>query len=111
MGKPGSGKTKQAREENPGAYWKLQNKWWDGYKGQKAVIIDDLGTEHGKYLITHLKLWADPWQNHPGEIKGGQVPLTYDTLIVTSNYEMDQFCSGVDLEALQRRFHVVHFDD
>jgi hypothetical protein len=90
---------------------KLQNKWWDGYRGQKAVIMDDLGPDHAKYLITHLKLWADPWQNHPGEIKGGQVALVYDTFIVTSNYRPENFCSGIDLEALCRRFEIIDWDN
>lgn len=65
---------------------KLSNKWWDGYQGQEAVIMDDLGEEHAKCLTSHLKHWADPWGKMPGEIKGGQVALTYDTFIVTSNY-------------------------
>jgi len=60
-------------------------------------------------LAYHLKLWADPWQNHPGEVKGGQVALTYDTLIVTSNYSPEQCFSGVDLAAIQRRFTVEVF--
>jgi hypothetical protein len=111
VGPPGCGKTRKAREENPGAYFKLQNKWWDGYQGHNTVIMDDLGPDNAKYLITHLKLWADPWQNHPGEIKGGQVALTYNKMIVTSNYEIGSFCSGVDAEALHRRFEVIRWDD
>lgn len=63
VGPPGTGKTRRATSDHPDAYRKLQNKWWDGYQGQKAVIIDDLGKENAKCLTTHLKLWADPWQN------------------------------------------------
>lgn len=32
-GKTGTGKTRTAREENPGFFRKHCNKWWDGYEG------------------------------------------------------------------------------
>ena len=60
-----------ATEKYPEHYKKLANKWWDGYHGQKAVLLDDLG-KNGACLNYHLKLWADPWNNNPGEVKGGQ---------------------------------------
>lgn len=70
-GKPGSGKTRWAVSHYPQAYRKLQNKWWDSYQAHKAVIIDDLGQEAKAWIGTFLKQWADPWYNHPGEVKGG----------------------------------------
>lgn len=70
-GAPGSGKSRWATQTYPLAYKKLQNKWWDGYQSHEAVLMDDLGKDNAKFLTTHLKLWADPWQNHPGETKGG----------------------------------------
>lgn len=60
-GKPGCGKTRYATAHFKLAYKKLQNKWWDGYTGQEAVLLDDLGKETAKALTTHMKLWADPW--------------------------------------------------
>lgn len=89
---------------------KLGNKWWDGYQGQTAVILDDLGHDAAKCLATHLKHWADPWGKMPGEVKHGQVPLTYDTFIVTSNYAPEDLYEGIDLEAIRRRFKVTKFD-
>lgn len=109
-GEPGTGKTRKATDEHPDAYKKLANRWWDGYQGQKTVILDDIGKDTAKCLVNHLKLWADPWQNHPGEDKGGQKVLSYDTFIVTSNYDIDDLeISGVDLAALKRRFQIHHF--
>jgi len=74
------------------------------------VVIDDIGAEKGRTLVDHLKLWADPWQNQPGETKGGQCALKYNNLIVTSNYPLMSIAEGVDLAALERRFETRHFE-
>lgn len=92
-GKAGCGKTRTAVTNHPDAYMKLSNKWWDGYQGQKSVILDDLDPERAKPLTQHIKHWADPWGKMPGEIKGGQVPLVYDTFIVTSQYHPSEIWS------------------
>lgn len=108
-GETGLGKSRKANEEYPNAYKKMCNKWWDGYQGEKAVIIEDLDRRHDK-LGHHLKLWADPWQTFVGEAKGGALSPDYDVLIVTSNLHIhDVFCNPSDLEPLLRRFKVVHF--
>lgn len=70
-GEPRTGKSRLARSQP--CYVKLANKWWDNYKpwdpDHKRVVLDDLGKEKGKALADHLKLWADPWFNQPGEVK------------------------------------------
>lgn len=109
VGEPGTGKSRKARDDNPDAYLKSQNKWWDGYAGEKVVIWDDL--DRGAIgLGHHLKIWTDRYAC-TGEIKGGTVKLQHDKLIVTSNYTIEALW-GEDpemCEALQRRFKVTKF--
>lgn len=108
-GETGTGKSRTAREENPSAYIKLRNKWWDGYKDQPCVIIEEWSPEDSKYLAQHLKQWAD---HHPftAEVKGGTIYIRPPKIIITSNYSMeDCFVDERDLAPLQRRFKVRHF--
>ncbi len=81
-GKPGCGKTYYATSKYPNHYLKLQNKWWDGYKGEEVVILDDL---NDKSLGYYIKIWSDNYKCK-GEIKNGTIPLNFKIFIVTSNY-------------------------
>lgn len=76
-----TGKSTWARENFPDAYHKLQNKWFDGYNREKAIILDDLDIDS---LGHHLKIWMDV---HPckGENKGQTIALQHEWFIVTSN--------------------------
>jgi len=69
-----------------------------------------MGPDRGKCIVDDIKLWADDWYNQPGQTKGGQVVLTYDELYVTSNYPPASIATGVDLEAIEARFEVIHFN-
>lgn len=113
-GPPGTGKSHHARqfaEQFEGLYIKQQNKWWDGYAGEHAVLLDDLDTP---VLGHHLKIWADKYAAN-GEIKGAQCALEHRVLIVTSNYSIDSLFTDDDpnkpqkgrndlIAALKRRF-------
>ena len=72
IGPPGVGKTHSVISAEPSLYRKAQNKWWDGYVGQPAVLIDDFD-ETGASLHHYLKLWADRWA-HTGRSKGAMSP-------------------------------------
>lgn len=70
-GASGCGKSSTARKLYPDAYIKNCNKWFDGYSGEKSIIMDDVDDNHA-CLGHHLKIWTD----HYGcrfEIKGGSV--------------------------------------
>ena len=81
-GPPGSGKTYFVTHSYNNFYMKQQNKWWDGYKGQNVVILDDLDEPS---MSHYLKIWADNY-NSIGEIKNGTINLNFEIFIITSNY-------------------------
>jgi len=106
-GESRTGKSRAARENYPGAYSKAQNKWWDGYTGQSVVILDDLDSH---VLGHHLKIWADVYAC-TGEVKNGHVQLVYHTIVVTSNWSIDELFSEAPkmIQPIKERFHVTRF--
>lgn len=108
-GESGTGKSRKAREENPGAYIKNPNKWWCGYLDEPVVIIEEFSPCH-EVLANHLKVWADHYPFR-GEIKGGSSMVRPEKIIVTSNYHPSEiFANNNDLEPILRRFKVTHFN-
>lgn len=109
-GPPGVGKSHKARTEYGHFFLKPQTKWFCGYRGEKTVILDD----HDNAILGHnLKIWTDRY-TCTAETKGGIVPLTHDTFIVTSNYSIEQLYGGHGQEmvdALKRRFKVIHMTE
>ena len=110
-GSAGVGKSYACRKAFPGIYCKTQNKWWDGYNGEDAVLLDDFD-KHGACLAHYLKIWADGYAFN-AEIKGGMVRPRYHTLLVTSNYlPEDIFLDDAELlAAIKRRFKVITLEN
>jgi len=109
-GPTGTGKSLTARTENPGYYIKNKNKWWDGYRSQPCVIIEEWDPHYSETLGSFLKEWAD---HHPfcAETKGGSMCIRPPKLVVTSNYSMEEcFLDDKLLEPLRRRFKIHHFN-
>ena len=103
-GPTGVGKSKFVRDTYPGAYIKMQNKWWDGYDGEDVVVIDDL---HPNWTgAVNLKNWADHYAFR-AEYKGGSMMIRPKKIIVTSNYAPDEvYTHACDIEPILRRFEL-----
>ena len=112
-GASGTGKSRKARDDNPGYYIKPLNKWWDGYVDQPCVIIEEWDPETSKWGATFLKQWCDH-HSFAAEIKGGCTCIRPPKIIVTSNYSLEE-CFGHDVEGclnpFKRRFKVLHFSE
>jgi len=104
-GPTGSGKSTEAISMCPEAYWKDNTKWWDGYDGQKEVIMDDWRQDGWK--INDL---LSMWQGLPYRIetKGSSRQLQATTFIVTTpRPPSDLFFPGEDIQQLIRRINYI----
>ena len=110
-GPTGTGKSRTARQQYPGAYIKdPKNDWWDGYNGQDVVIIDDFD----KFQVKQsgdLKRWLDRYV-FKAQVKGGYLgDIRPKKIIITSNYHPKEIWEETDitLSTILRRVKVVHF--
>lgn len=110
-GDPGVGKSSGVRDIFPNYFDKPVNKWWDGYKCQPTVILDDFETTHDG-LSHHLKRWAD---HYPfiAETKGGTCLLRPERIVVTSNHHPGNiwYEKPSTLAAIERRFKILNLKE
>lgn len=86
-GPPRVGKSFWVRQQwGHDLYIKAQNKWWDGYQGQKFVLLDDFDA---KVLGHYLKIWMDAYA-FTAETKHGTVQIRPNLFIITSNYKVEE---------------------
>lgn len=110
-GPSGVGKTRRAWEEAKAlgpVYIKTgTHKWWDGYRGEKFVIIDEFD---GMIRLTNLLTWLDRYPCRV-EYKGGSSPLLATHFWVTSNLPLEEWFPDAkpdQVAALRRRVKVTH---
>lgn len=104
-GGPGTGKTRKAVEEAGDNYYKTMNnlEWWDGYTGQKVIIIDDFRKDFCKFHELLNILDRYPYRL---KIKGSSIWMqpTTTTIIITSPKPPQQvYDTHEDLQQLLRR--------
>lgn len=108
-GPPDTGKSYAAWERYPDLFDKSTNKWWDGYRGEETILIDDFDRTRSE-LGHHLKRWADRY-SFPAEQKGTTTRIRPKRIIITSNYLPSDIWSDdpVLVEAINKRFKVERF--
>lgn len=109
-GATGTGKSQRAwAEAGLESYPKDPNtKFWDGYTGQKHVVVDEF---RGSISISHLLRWLDRYPVMV-EIKGSAVPLQAEHFWITSNLDPRCWYPELDQEtrdALLRRLNITRF--
>nr|UBJ25968.1 replication-associated protein [Red panda feces-associated circular DNA virus 7] len=104
-GPTGTGKSRWAAEQFPGAYWKQRSNWWDGYEGQEVVCIDEF------YGWLPFDVMLRLLDRYPllVETKGGQTSFQAKTIIITTNQKPHKWYKNGNWEALKRRVDVWHY--
>lgn len=106
-GKTRTGKTRQVYREAPDVYDKTpDDKWFDGYQGETAVLLDEF---RGEIPVSWLLKWLDryPCRVHD---KGSMVPLCTKIWYITSNMDPKDWYPHLDRasrDALFARFTVI----
>lgn len=86
-GPPDVGKTRRVRYETKGDYYMISTrdhtiKYWDGYRDQKYVLIDDFNGELTQGQLLELINYT-PFSV---QVRGASVPFLAEKIFITSNY-------------------------
>lgn len=87
-GDTGVGKSAYAHAEYPDLYPKPRNKWWDGYKQQDVILLEELAPTDADWIAPLLKIWADRYP-FIAEMKGRSVMIRPKKIIVCCNFSPD----------------------
>jgi len=99
QGPTGVGKSRYAMEKYPGAYWKSKDIWWNGYKGEQAVILDEF---YGWLPWDTLLRLGDRYPLQT-ETKGGFIQFRSKVIIITTNAIPDRWYKNAYFPAFARR--------
>lgn len=98
-GLAGTGKTRFCIENHPDHYIKDGTPWWDGYKQQEAIIIDDFDNQIPfRTLLRMLDRYV-----YQGQVKGGYVHINSPYIYITCEFPPHVYWSGNEYAQIERR--------
>ena len=98
-GLAGTGKTRFCIENHPDHYVKDGTMWWDGYKQQEAIIIDDFDNQIPyRTLLRMLDRYV-----YQGQVKGGYVQIDSPYIYITCEFPPEHYWFGNELAQVKRR--------
>lgn len=104
-GDSGSGKSRWAYDTYPDIFSKPPGKWWDGYSGQTAILLDD----YYGYIPYHELLNVLDRYPYKAEVKNGYINAQWETVVITSNKPPEQWYTYGLTPALRRRIKKMFF--
>jgi len=99
-GKAGTGKTRYVIDNYTDVYIKDHTKWWNGYKQQEVILIDDFDSHLWEFRVLLLVLDRYPYQ---GEYKGGYINVNSPIIYVTCEFHPSKYWKDNDLAQVSRR--------
>jgi hypothetical protein len=104
FGPTGTGKSMELAQAYPGAFWKPNSRWWDGYEGQEHVVIDEF---YGWLPYDFLLRLCDRYPLYL-ETKGGTVAFVSKYIHFTSN-QAPEFWYKHNFAPLERRLEYIYY--
>lgn len=96
-GESGAGKSKAVYKENTEVYRPVSFKWWEGYDGQKVVLIDDWRPEWCSF--TELLFLTDLYPFRV-ECKGGSRQAQFTKIYFTTPKPITEYYEHLDFNTL-----------
>ena len=114
-GKTGVGKSHKAfKGFSPDSCYvkNLNETWWDGYKGQKTVVLNEF---RGQITFGELLDLCDKWPKSVSRRGREPVPFLAQKLIITSSKHPEDIYrnilgDGEHLDQLERRFQIIKME-
>lgn len=87
-GLAGTGKTSRVIDKHgaDNVYIKDGTMWWDGYRGQEAIVVDDFD---GKWPYRDFLRFLDRYP-YQGQVKGGYVKINSPFVYITCEFEPEK---------------------